>query len=138
MPRRAGDALKEAVLFKKKVRRFKEEPHPPHEVGRYSVGVESPRAGYELSTEEAAAALGCSVQYVRRLAKAGKVRGRRGPGGTWYIDMTSLTEPKAPTETRELQVVGEDAGLQAQVAKLQEENTQLRRAVKALARLIES
>lgn len=43
----------------------------------------------ELSTGEAAALLGCSSEYVRRLARSGRLTARR-VGAAWLIDPVAL------------------------------------------------
>jgi excisionase family DNA binding protein len=43
----------------------------------------------EVTAEQAAELLGCSVQYARRLAKSGRVAARRA-GPAWLIDRASL------------------------------------------------
>lgn len=53
-------------------------------------GTPTPRpASVELGAGEAAALLGCSVEYVRRLARSGRVQARRC-GWAWLIDAASL------------------------------------------------
>ncbi|MDG4788094.1 helix-turn-helix domain-containing protein [Micromonospora sp. WMMD1102] len=44
----------------------------------------------EISTTEAAAVLGCSVQFVRRLCRSGGVSARRAGRRTWLVDVASL------------------------------------------------
>ncbi|MBM0238688.1 hypothetical protein JNW88_18845 [Micromonospora sp. ATA32] len=39
----------------------------------------------EVSTTDAALAMGCSVEYVRRLARSGRVNARRAGQRTWLI-----------------------------------------------------
>ncbi|WUQ57126.1 helix-turn-helix domain-containing protein [Streptomyces virginiae] len=43
----------------------------------------------ELTAEQAALLLGCSTEYVRRLARTGRVLARRA-GPAWLIDPASL------------------------------------------------
>lgn len=43
-----------------------------------------------MDTERAAELLGCSVQHVRRMARLGKVAGRLGPDGRWWIEDESV------------------------------------------------
>lgn len=43
----------------------------------------------EISTDTAALALGCSVEYVRRLCRSGRILGRR-IGRAWLVDRASL------------------------------------------------
>ncbi|MFF3897920.1 helix-turn-helix domain-containing protein [Streptomyces sp. NPDC001812] len=46
--------------------------------------------GSEVSVMEAAALLGCTPEYARRLARAGAFQARRIGARTWAIDRTSL------------------------------------------------
>jgi excisionase family DNA binding protein len=46
-------------------------------------------ATVELTAPEAAQLIGCSTEYVRRLARTGRLHGRRA-GTAWLIDRTSL------------------------------------------------
>ncbi|MFF2749554.1 helix-turn-helix domain-containing protein [Kitasatospora sp. NPDC058048] len=50
---------------------------------------EAQPASVELTAPEAAELLACSPEYVRRLARAGRIVGRRA-GPAWLIDSASL------------------------------------------------
>jgi excisionase family DNA binding protein len=47
------------------------------------------RANVEIGTGDAAALLECSTEYVRRLARSGRIQARR-LGAAWLIDSASL------------------------------------------------
>lgn len=47
----------------------------------------------ELSTTEAARELGCSESYVRRLARAGRLRGRK-VGPMWLVAQATIVAPE--------------------------------------------
>ncbi|MGW0626061.1 helix-turn-helix domain-containing protein [Streptomyces sp. NPDC002758] len=53
----------------------------------------------EVSADEAAAVLGCSAGYVRRLARAGTIRARRIGARAWAIDRTALDHYRHGTGT---------------------------------------
>ncbi|GAA3283849.1 helix-turn-helix domain-containing protein [Dactylosporangium vinaceum] len=44
----------------------------------------------ELTAQDAAAHLGCTVSTVRRMAEDGRLSARRTPAGTWAIDSASV------------------------------------------------
>jgi excisionase family DNA binding protein len=44
----------------------------------------------EVTVDEAAALLGCTPGYVRRLARAGTLAGRRHGARTWALDRAAL------------------------------------------------
>jgi excisionase family DNA binding protein len=44
-----------------------------------------------VTVEEAAAILGCTPQHIRRLARAGRITGRRTPHGSWRCSVASVT-----------------------------------------------
>ncbi|WP_371588272.1 helix-turn-helix domain-containing protein [Streptomyces virginiae] len=55
-----------------------------------AAGTPTPGSGtVELTAEQAALLLGCSTEYVRRLARTGRVLARRA-GPAWLIDPASL------------------------------------------------
>ncbi|MEV3847919.1 helix-turn-helix domain-containing protein [Streptomyces microflavus] len=47
----------------------------------------------EISTAEAARELGCSESYVRRLARAGRLRGRK-VGAVWLVAEAAIVAPE--------------------------------------------
>ncbi|MGW9031010.1 excisionase family DNA-binding protein [Streptomyces sp. NPDC055722] len=57
------------------------------------------RSWSTLSVDEAAAVLGCSAGYVRRLARAGTIRARRIGARAWAIDRTALDHYRHGTGT---------------------------------------
>ena len=63
--------------------RAEEQPGFPAETAQL------PSGSVEIGTGEAAALLGCTPQYVRRLARAGRIRARRC-GPAWLINTASL------------------------------------------------
>ncbi|MFJ3141406.1 helix-turn-helix domain-containing protein [Streptomyces halstedii] len=56
-----------------------------------------PSVSVEVSTAEAARELGCSEGYVRRLARAGRLRGRK-VGAVWLVAEVAIVAPER-TET---------------------------------------
>jgi excisionase family DNA binding protein len=60
-----------------------------HETGSGSGTITAQPATVELTAPEAAELLACSPEYVRRLARAGRLVGRRA-GRAWLIDRESL------------------------------------------------
>jgi excisionase family DNA binding protein len=105
--------------------------------------------GAEITSEEASLVMGISVQYVRRLASSGKINARRGSGGVWLIDTSSLGRLRSVPQLNQTTystlscVKGEDqsdtrepvaAGKTMQ--ELLAENKDLREAVAALSKLV--
>lgn len=58
---------------------------PSSEAGTFPTA----RANVEIAARDAAALLGCSTEYVRRLARAGRFQARR-VGAAWLIDSADL------------------------------------------------
>lgn len=58
----------------------------------------------ELTTKQAANRAGVSIEYIRRMAKQGRIRARQPDGWTWFIDAADLgrwmAERTARHETR--------------------------------------
>ncbi|MFJ3088922.1 helix-turn-helix domain-containing protein [Streptomyces sp. NPDC086838] len=52
-----------------------------------------PPVSVEISTAEAARELGCSEGYVRRLARAGRLRGRK-VGPVWLVAEAAIVAPE--------------------------------------------
>lgn len=100
----------------------------------------------ELTVEQAAAALGVSEQYVRKLARSGKLAARRGSGGSWLIDAQSLQGPSrnlGPATVSYLDGGHVETGECSRPAcrrehdRLSEENRQLKEALAGLLPLVE-